>query len=235
MGIIDVDARTLLQPSFYVRRDTDEDLIRRYSEALEAGAVFPPVTVARLGDDLILLDGAHRRKAYLRRGLTVIRAEVVDVGPADFVLEALARNARHGSPLSEADQRRTLHELRRARVPFARIVEATAIPLHRLERMLVERSTRPAVRSAASPVSSPMAARDAGCELAASGVGRRAAEGSGGDAIERALVELTTGLERRDLGAVPPDILIAWYRRAAMAVETLEKAIRRRGVSAVAR
>lgn len=221
-NVVEVDPRALQLPPYYVRADTSDDLVRRYAEALEAGAEFPPVIVARHNGGLVLLDGAHRQKAHLRRGHRTIRAEVVDVPPADFTLEAFRRNARHGTPLTEIDERRTVHELRRGGVPFARIVEATSIPLHRLEKLLVERTHRAPVRTATAPVT---AARTVTGDTTEPGRGRGPAEGSGGDAIERALVELTEALGRRDLLAVPPDILTAWRRRAQLAADMLEEAM----------
>ncbi len=222
--VIDVDARALRDPPFYVRTEVDDDVVRRYSEALEAGATFPPVVGAYFGDGIVLLDGAHRRAAHIRRGLWAMRAELVDIEPAEFVLEALRRNASHGRPLTADDQQRTVIRLRTEGVPFARIVEATRIPLHRLERFLVQGVRRPTPATSARPALAPrpvIAHPAPPAERATRGP----ADGAGCDPIERALVELTDALVKRDLQAVPADILLAWRRRAAMAVEVLERAM----------
>ena len=50
--------------------------VQEYSEALTAGATFPPIIVFSDGDTYWLSDGFHRFEAHQSAGLTEINAEI---------------------------------------------------------------------------------------------------------------------------------------------------------------
>ena len=82
--------------------------VQEYSEALAAGANFPPVIVFSDGDSYWLSDGFHRFEAHQSAGLTEIDAEIRDGGLRDAKLFAAGANADHGLRRTQADKRNSI-------------------------------------------------------------------------------------------------------------------------------
>jgi hypothetical protein len=64
---------------------------------------LPPVLVDRR--TMRVIDGMHRLRAASLNGQDVIRVRFFDGNPADVFVHAVAANAAHGLPLSQADRR----------------------------------------------------------------------------------------------------------------------------------
>ncbi len=96
-------------PEMQVRAKTDPGTVKRYAQAMKAGATFPPLLVAEVGAALVLVDGFHRVAALqaLRR-----REALAVVIPAASLKEArwLAgrANLEHGLQLKPSERRRVL-------------------------------------------------------------------------------------------------------------------------------
>lgn len=90
------------EPSVYPRSKWNTATIERYSDAMEAGEVFPALTLQE-GTN-ILLDGKHRLEAYKKAGIKEIPVELRKV-PDGMSLKYFAAtlSARHGDRLSNAD------------------------------------------------------------------------------------------------------------------------------------
>jgi ParB-like chromosome segregation protein Spo0J len=89
----------------------DDDHIRALAEDPEA---WPPITVLRDGDEMVLLDGAHRLAAALRLGFEDIATEIRDPDGEDPYELAFALNRTHGRALTLRDRRRfASHRLER--------------------------------------------------------------------------------------------------------------------------
>lgn len=94
-------------------RGTDAKVVEAYRRALGGGAVFPPITVARVEGAWVLVDGFHRVAALraLHRG--DVEAVVLEVaGLEEARWRAAQANMRHGQRLKPRD----LHEAFRAYV-----------------------------------------------------------------------------------------------------------------------
>lgn len=89
-----------------VRRKLDGATVKRYREAMGAGAKFPPVRLARVGHALYLVDGWHRIEAAGWRADELVDALVADLPTiAAACWEAAAANLRHGMPLKQSERR----------------------------------------------------------------------------------------------------------------------------------
>lgn len=86
----------------------DPETIERYAGCIEA---LPPITVVRVGERLLVVDGAHRCAAAAEAGRTEIAGEVSDGTDAEAWDQAIAANQQHGLPLRAKDKRKILIQL----------------------------------------------------------------------------------------------------------------------------
>jgi ParB-like nuclease domain len=87
-------------------------VIRDYAEAMEEGAVFPPVVLFFDGDQSFWIgDGHHRCWAAQQVGFTTIKAEVRQGGPREALLYACAANSSHGLRRTTADKHKAVTTL----------------------------------------------------------------------------------------------------------------------------
>ncbi|GAB6075720.1 hypothetical protein [Desulfurobacterium crinifex] len=94
----------------YPREATDWDRVEIYTEAIQEGAVFPPVLVAAEPENL-LLDGNHRLDAHEQAGHEKIWIERWDVPKHYLKLIAQAANTEAGNidtPLSGKEKKRAI-------------------------------------------------------------------------------------------------------------------------------
>ncbi|HBT75682.1 MAG TPA: hypothetical protein DEB39_01875 [Planctomycetaceae bacterium] len=90
------------------RKTTNENTVREYAEAMEAGAVFPPVTVFFdiAEERYILADGFHRLLAHLKvkpNDLILVEQYLGDVDEAQWY--AICANQSHGLIRTHEDKR----------------------------------------------------------------------------------------------------------------------------------
>jgi hypothetical protein len=90
------------------RHALDEDTLAEYAEAMEAGAVFPPVVVFFDGDTRWLSDGFHRYHAAGRAGHTTLLAEQRVGTKRDALFYACSANASHGLRRTNKDKRKAV-------------------------------------------------------------------------------------------------------------------------------
>lgn len=98
-------------PELEVREGRDEATVLAYAEAMEAGAEFPPMTVFRVGERLVLAAGGHRREAYRRRGVSRVAVRVLDGSLDDALAFAIRDNLSHGLRMSNADKRKAVTQV----------------------------------------------------------------------------------------------------------------------------
>lgn len=99
-----------------MRAGIDQVAVNEYAEALNAGAVFPPIIVFYDGDKYWLGDGFHRVAAYQKfwgesAVSKSIAADVRSGTRRDAVLYAAGANADHGLRRTNADKRRAVETL----------------------------------------------------------------------------------------------------------------------------
>jgi hypothetical protein len=86
----------------------NEEQIVSYAEAMDDGAVFPPVTVFYDGTTYWLADGFHRLEATRRGSVKTIAADVRQGTRRDAILFSVGANAQHGLHRSNDDKRRAV-------------------------------------------------------------------------------------------------------------------------------
>jgi len=89
-----------------MREAISEVSVVTYSEHMQDGAQFPPITVFYDGSDYWLADGFHRCDAYERAGITEVPAEVRSGMRIDAIRFAMGTNDKNGRPRSGGDMRR---------------------------------------------------------------------------------------------------------------------------------
>ena len=97
----------LISEKTRVRAKVDKSVVDEYAAAIEAGQVFPPVTVfAEKGSQrFFLADGEHRIAACLKLDKKTVGVEVKIGNVHDALHYALSANARHGMRRTSADKR----------------------------------------------------------------------------------------------------------------------------------
>lgn len=83
-----------------------EDTVAEYAEAMENGAVFPPIVVFHDGTDYYMADGFHRIMAASRNGFKDISADVRKGTKQDALIYALGANVANGLRRTNPDKRR---------------------------------------------------------------------------------------------------------------------------------
>lgn len=105
-GRFDLALRDILQDeALQVRDKTDEKLIIKYAENINAGTVFPPIEVADVNGVFYLTDGWHRLGAFRRLGRTHITAILTKRTRKESIWAAACANTTHGKPLSSKENR----------------------------------------------------------------------------------------------------------------------------------
>ncbi|MEF8737409.1 MAG: ParB N-terminal domain-containing protein [Candidatus Accumulibacter necessarius] len=100
-----------LDPARGARVELNQDTVNEYSDAMRAGAQFPPVIVFCDDDEFWLADGFHRVHAARLAGRDEICEERRPGTRRDAILFSLSANARHGLRRSNADKRRAVQTL----------------------------------------------------------------------------------------------------------------------------
>lgn len=83
---------------------TNDSAIIAYSEAMEEGAQFPPITVFFDGSQYWLADGFHRYLAAKRIGSDSLEADIHEGGRTDALIHALGANSSNGLFRSSEDK-----------------------------------------------------------------------------------------------------------------------------------
>ena len=91
----------------------DPSVVADNADAMEAGAVFPPIIVYHDGEQYWPGDGFHRIDAARRIGRETINADIREGGRRDALLLAASANATHGLRRTQADKRKSVETLLR--------------------------------------------------------------------------------------------------------------------------
>ncbi|MDJ0532727.1 MAG: ParB/RepB/Spo0J family partition protein [Xenococcaceae cyanobacterium MO_207.B15] len=119
LGLSETDNYEIELYIHFLRRDggtqpravIDETTVSEYAEAIEEGAIFPPVTVFFDREQFWLADGFHRVRALEKIGLLKVTVEVKEGSLRDAVLYSCGANATHGLRRLNADKRRAVLRL----------------------------------------------------------------------------------------------------------------------------
>ena len=103
--------------SIYPRHKVTIGKVADYADAIENGSKFPPVVVCEIDGKTVLVDGAHRRAAYVILSAHDERyqeIEVLNMGETTeekAFEEAIRRNSEHGMPFSPEERLRLIQKL----------------------------------------------------------------------------------------------------------------------------
>lgn len=97
------------RPGWQVRKGLSTGTVDRYAAIFKAGGDMDPVTLAQVGDVLVLIDGAHRMEALRRLGRDSVEATVTKMTEAQAEWAAASANLEHGQPLKKAELREVFH------------------------------------------------------------------------------------------------------------------------------
>ncbi|WP_156936359.1 ParB N-terminal domain-containing protein [Mesorhizobium sp. LNJC394B00] len=101
----------VMDPATQIRQETNAATVKQYRDAMRAGAVFTPITVAPVDPQdpdkgFVLIDGWHRVTAVQALGGATIDAVVVTgATPNEYRWIAAEKNRTHGLRLTSADKR----------------------------------------------------------------------------------------------------------------------------------
>lgn len=152
-----IKIKNLDRNGLQTRAALDEATVSEYTELMEKGVEFPPVTVFR--EDIAgkpsvyrLADGFHRVESktrttkYGRPGFDTVKANIIQGGYADALKFALSANANHGLRRTNADKRRAVEmALENARKLFGgmpsanRLAEMCAVSVEFANRFITEK------------------------------------------------------------------------------------------------
>lgn len=99
--LIDLEASLRNQARLGVPLNTEA--VKRYTEAVYAGDLFPPILVEKRGEAYVVLDGNHRCRAHTDAGAR-IDAYICEAPSQILVLITFMANAKHGLPSSLEDR-----------------------------------------------------------------------------------------------------------------------------------
>lgn len=124
----------ILDKDLYPRKEIYWMITYKYVQNMEAGAVFPPITVAYLNGKYVIVDGMHRLSANRKLKRADIDAEVYTGWDRKRIyLEALKRNTVHGQALSPYELRVAAQKLMEMKLSKADISKVIQVPLDNLD------------------------------------------------------------------------------------------------------
>jgi len=97
--------------SVKVRAKASRVTTEEYAAAMADGAIFPPVTLCKIGDTLTLSDGANRVAAAVKNGCKTIRATVVEGTKRDCLLHSVSSANEFGLRFNRRDRQHQIELL----------------------------------------------------------------------------------------------------------------------------
>ncbi|RIX99524.1 hypothetical protein D3218_13695 [Aureimonas flava] len=101
-------ADLVMDESYQVRAQLDDGAVSRYADAMRSGQEFPPISIARVGGAVVIVDGFHRVTAARKIRRETITAVLVERDEAELQWLAAEANLKHGVPLKRGEGRKLL-------------------------------------------------------------------------------------------------------------------------------
>jgi len=141
----------------YPRIHPDWITTARYFNALKAGAKFPPICVAKLGKEFILVDGLHRIKAFKANKEKYISAELLTgLDKKQIYVEAVKRNMGHGRQFSTQEVTGIIITLGQWKLSEKQISQIVRLPAKSLKPFVAKRMTRITETHEEIPLKAPL-------------------------------------------------------------------------------
>ncbi len=135
-----------VEPTIHPRNSIFWHTSYNYYLAMRSGAKFPAVTVTKIQDKYILVDGVHRYKAakMIQRFQKIedgqIEAEIIKCkGLDEAYVEAVRRNIKHGQPLSPYEKLEIHNRLKSQGWKHQAIANLLQIPPAKLQKFVEQR------------------------------------------------------------------------------------------------
>ena len=105
-----IEIASLVTEGVQTRDGLAKAVVKDYAEAIKAGAKFPPVTVVQdnVTGQFYLVDGYHRKAAFVLSGQKMIDADIIEGTFTDAVRLAIKANAKNGLRRTNADKHNAL-------------------------------------------------------------------------------------------------------------------------------
>ncbi len=137
-GIVPIES-IVIDNELYPRVSTNWMTIYKYSQAMNAGAKFPPIILAKFKGKNILVDGRHRMEAVKTLKKKNILAQVhIGWDKKKIFEEAIKTNIGHGTNLSPYEVRMLVVKLRLMKYKDSDISDLVKVPLGKLEKFVAQ-------------------------------------------------------------------------------------------------
>lgn len=125
----------ILDPKLYPRMKVGFLTAYQYSQAMKAGAVFPPIIVGLYKGKKYVVDGWHRVEAKKLLGEEYIQGIAKKYSSwKEMFVEAVKLNSKHGRPLSVQEKAKIIHKLSKMGFKPQEISEIVHVPVDKIER-----------------------------------------------------------------------------------------------------
>jgi hypothetical protein len=126
----------------YPRQQYDWQTAYRYSEAMKAGALFPPINVALFAGKNYLIDGKHRIEAFKLAKEEYIEAFVKPIKSRNAIfIAAVKSNIVHGRQLSSFDRAKIILKLQGMKITNVEISKIVNISVGKITSFVARRIT----------------------------------------------------------------------------------------------
>lgn len=113
-----------------------------YAQSMRAGAKFPPILVAQMGKEYVLVDGKHRLEALKMNKQKHVQAEVKkNWSPEQIYIEAIKQNIKHGVRFNAYEKAKMIARLQDMHYDMDRISRIVQMPLDNMKKLIADRMT----------------------------------------------------------------------------------------------
>lgn len=131
-----------IKKELYPRMNPDWVTKSRYYNAMKAGAKFPAITVAKLNNVLVLVDGYHRLQAHKDLGNSTIEAEVLEgLDEKQIFVESVKRNIIHGKQFTTQEVTKVILTLEEFELTPLEISDIIRLPVNDIKPFVAKRMT----------------------------------------------------------------------------------------------
>lgn len=144
-GLVEISKIKIIE-ELYPRNSWSWQTAYSYAQAMEKGSVFPPIKLALYDKEYILVGGRHRLEAakQVQKGKEkkFIQAIIVSGLTRDEIYQESVRdNIENGLPFSPLDKVKIIQKLQGMNVPISKISDLIRIPVDKMERLLLTKTT----------------------------------------------------------------------------------------------
>ncbi len=106
--IVEIEIADVVAPQGFLPRvltGTLQEKVEEYTEMIQEGVEFDPISVWKKGNEYWVIDGVHRLSAHKKAGKTTIKAKLVECkDELDYRIKAIQANLKHGLALAKEER-----------------------------------------------------------------------------------------------------------------------------------